>query len=116
MNYKELNGKSIRAGFVEFHALNPHIYDAFENHVFKAIRKGIKKVSAKLIVNLIRWETIMQTTDENFKINDAYQSYYARLFVGKHPEFKSMFEFRKLRNEECAPFMTVDENGQLSFH
>lgn len=115
MNYQELNGKSIRQGFNEFNKENPHIYSAFEKQALKAIERGQKKISAKLIINWIRWNEFMESTDASFKINDAFQAYYARLFCEKHPQFIDRFDFRKLRNEEQAPYMSVDETGQLEF-
>lgn len=115
MNYRQLNGKSIREGFIEFHRSNPHVYKAFEKQVLLAIERGRKKVSAKLIINWIRWNEYLEK-DKNFKINDAYQAYFARLFVAMHPEIKDqIFEMRKLRNEEPGPYMKVDKNGQISF-
>ena len=115
MNYFELNGLSIRDGFHKFHKENPHIFKAFEEQAFSAINKGRKKISAKLIINWIRWNEFLKTTDQNFKINDAYQSYYARYFVEKYPEHIDVFEFRKLRNEEDGMYMKIDEDGQISF-
>ena len=115
MNYKELNGCSIRDGFNKFNEENPHIYKAFEDQALKAINKGRTKISSKLIINWIRWNEFLRTSDKNFKINDAYQSYYARYFVSKYPEYTNMFEFRKLRNEEIGSYMVIDENGQISF-
>lgn len=114
MNYKELNGESIRDGFNRFHKDNPHIFTAFEEQALRAINKGRTKISAKLIINWIRWHEFLESTDVNFRVNDAYQSYYARLFVEKHPEHKDIFGFRKLRNEGAAPYMK-EENGQLIF-
>ena len=49
MNYKELNGHSIRDGFNKFNEDNPHIFKAFETQAFKAISKGRNKISSKLI-------------------------------------------------------------------
>ena len=115
MNYKELNGCSIRDGFNKFNKENPHIFIAFEEQALKAIKKGRTKLSSKLIINWIRWNEFLRTSDQNFKINDAYQSYYARHFVEKHKQYADIFEFRKLRNEESGAYMNVDENGQLSF-
>ena len=116
MNYKELNGHSIREGFNQFNKDNLHIYDAFEEQVLSAINRGRTKVSSKLIINWIRWNEFLKSTDQNFKINDAYQSYYARHFVEKHPEHYKVFNFRKLRNEETGVYMEIDDNGQISFH
>tara|TARA_R110000782_G_C14651301_1_gene396810 strand:+ start:266 stop:613 length:348 start_codon:yes stop_codon:yes gene_type:complete len=114
MNYQELNGKTIREGFNEFNKENPHIYAAFEEQALKAINKGREKISAKLIINWIRWNEYRDTTDVNFKINDAYQAYYAREFVRLNPQYCDVFAMRRLRNEENGPYMT-DESGQISF-
>lgn len=115
MNYQQLNGKSIRDGFAEFHKSNPHVYREFEKQCFIAIEKGRTKISAKLIINFIRWNEFLRTSDENFRINDAYQSYYARLFAVNHPEHENIFEFRKLRNEQQGPYMRIEKNGQIAF-
>lgn len=115
MNYKQLTGKSIREGFELFHQSNPHIFAAFENRVFTFIFMGRKKVSAKEILNWVRWNQYAATTDQNFKINDAYQAYYSRLFVEKYPQYSTLFTFRKLRNEQPEPYMQVDESGNLIF-
>ena len=115
MNYQELNGHSIREGFQQFNAENPHIFKAFEEQALRAIGKGRDKISAKLIINWIRWHEFLESSDKNFRINDAYQSYYARHFIEKYPQHKEVFEFRKLRNEKDGPYMNVDDNGQISF-
>lgn len=115
MNYKELNGHCIRDGFNKFNQENPHIFKAFEEQALRAISKGRTKISAKLIINWIRWHEFLESSDLNFKINDAYQSYYARHFIEKYPEYSDVFELRKLRNEEPGQYMSVDENGQLAF-
>lgn len=114
MNYKELNGESIREGFEKFHKANPHVYVEFEKQCFIAINRGREKLSSKLIINWIRWNEFLRTSDKNFRINDAYQAYYSRLFIELHPEHSEIFEFRKLRNETDGPFM-IEENGQLTF-
>jgi len=115
MNYKELNGCSIREGFNKFHQENPHIFTAFEEQALTAIKKGRKKISSKLIINWIRWNEFLRSSDQNFKINDAFQSYYARHFVEIYPQYIDVFEFRKLRNEEAGEYMNVDADGQISF-
>ena len=115
MNYKELNGHSIEEGFNKFNKENPHIYNAFEEQAFKAIERGRKKISSKLIINWIRWNETLRSSDKNFKINDAYQSRYARLFIQNHPKYENVFELRKLRSEEKGSYMKVEEDGQYTF-
>lgn len=95
-----MNGRSIAVGFVEFHKQNPHIFSAFESQALKAIAIGRKKLSAKLIINWIRWNEVLKTNGVTYKINDAYQSYYARLFAMKYPSFSYIFNFRTLRSDK----------------
>ena len=59
MNYKELNGYSIREGFNQFNKDNPHVFKAFEEQAFAAINRGRKKISSKLIINWIRWNEFL---------------------------------------------------------
>lgn len=115
MNYQSLHKKSIREGFAEFHKENPQIFKEFERVCLIQISSGRNKLSAKEIINYIRWNRQVQTTDRNWKINDAFQSYFARLFTSIHPEHSDKFTFRKLRNEEPGPYMRVEKNGQIAF-
>lgn len=115
MNYKDLNGITIREGFEKFNNENPIIFQKFEEQALRAIAKGRKKISSKLIINWIRWHEFLESNDQNFKINDAYQSYYARYFVEKHPEHNDIFEFRKLRNEQSGPYMHVEGSVVVAF-
>ncbi|MEY2702806.1 MAG: hypothetical protein RLY43_1444 [Bacteroidota bacterium] len=99
MNFEQLNGITIKQGFEKFHAENPRVFDLFVEQVNLALKRGKKKLSAKMIINWIRWNVFLETTDKHFKINDAYQSYYAREFAKRNPHLSNIFEFRKLRNE-----------------
>lgn len=115
MNYQQLNGKTIAEGFMLFHNENKHVYDAFKEQALRAINAGRKKISSKLIVNYIRWNESFKTSDQNFKINDAYQSMYARLFVTEYPQYYDRFNFRKLRSVHDGQYMEVDEHGYITF-
>ena len=108
MNYKEATGKSIQESFEDYHRLNPIVYSHFKRLAFKAIDAGKKKISFKMIMNVIRWEiylTVEEPTLFNldgkltkFKINDAYGSRYARIFAEEFPEHKNKIELRRLRS------------------
>jgi glycosyltransferase involved in cell wall biosynthesis len=91
------------------------LFEAFEKQALWAIDVGRSKISSKLIINWIRWNEFLRTGDKNFKINDAYQSYYSRHFIEKYPQHSDRFDFRKLRNEEKGQYMKVSEEGNLSF-
>lgn len=107
--YKNTTGRSITDAFNAYHALNPHVYDEVKKLALAAINKGRQKISFKLIINVIRWERFMRTEEPTvfnldgtlvaFKINDAYSSRYARLFVADFPQHADKIEFRELRSE-----------------
>lgn len=96
--FQSMNGKSIDIAFAEFHKKNPLVWKTFEAECFKAIRAGKVKISAKQLIGYIRWHVSLQTTDEKFKINDAFTSRYARMFANKNKRYQYMFEYRDLRS------------------
>lgn len=111
MNYKQYTGRSIRQDFEEFHKKQPRVYEEFIKLALQAIRKeGKQKISAKLILNVIRWNVIIEATPQTlfdsageeirFTLNDAFSAYYARLFAQDYPQHASKLEFRRLRNED----------------
>jgi hypothetical protein len=115
MNHKQLYGQSIREGFNKFNAENPHVFKSFEEQALKAINNGRTKISSDLIINYIRWNQFIESSDEHFKINNSYSSYIARFFIKQNPQYSNLFNLRKLRNEEDGQYMSIDENGQISF-
>lgn len=115
MDFKELNGISIREAFLAFHKENPNLFKEFEKQAFRAINAGRKKISSKAIINYIRWNHFIETTDTMFRVNDAFTALYARLFISLHPEHEDKFELRKLRTEEPGPYLHTDVYGQISF-
>jgi hypothetical protein len=115
MNHKELTGQTIRESFEKYNRENPIVYSSFKEFAFKAIEMGRDKLSFYLIGEVIRWEHYLKTNDSNFKINNSFIPYFTRLFISQYPEHADKFTLRKLRNEEEAPYMQIDENGQYEF-
>ena len=97
--FAEQHGTTIKDAWWSFHRQNPSVYAAFESAALRAIQRGKRKLSAKLICEVIRWEHWIDTKDATpFKLNNNYPSYYARLFMHYHPEYDGFFETRKLRS------------------
>lgn len=98
--YKNTTGQSIKEAFENFDKANPEVYNLFEMKALMAHKLGKKKISSKLLINVIRWEVMMDTEDTtcNFKINDSYTSHYARKFARLNPSLASMFNYRNLRD------------------
>jgi hypothetical protein len=114
MDFKENTGKTIEQAFREFHKANPKIYLHFCRLIFKAEKRGVKRISADLIINVIRWEVFitpkvkektnvqlglgLESEPKKFKINNNYVSHYARMFIKEFPDKADLFELRGLRS------------------
>lgn len=106
MKFRQQTGKSIYEAFTEFHSRNPEVYKRFKEIVWLLVNKGKQKLSSKLIINFIRWELYVETTDDScpYRINDAYTAHYVRLFIKEFPEMEKYFELRALRSTEGSDF------------
>lgn len=93
----ELDGGPL-ADFNRFHAGHPEVFERFEALALRVIRSGRRHYSAATLLHVIRFETDVDTRQvDGFKVNNNWSPYYARLFVGRHPELSHFFEFRTAR-------------------
>ena len=88
-----------RERFEKFHAENPVVYRLFCRFADELLARGRTRYSADAICHRIRWHVAVETTDMDFKINDHYTAFYARLWMKDHPEFGEFFETRRQRSE-----------------
>ena len=83
--------------FERFHAENPHIY----RHIVQACRKlkerGWRHYSVRAIWNVIRFRYDVQTTAHDFKLNDHYTPFYARLIMKNEVDLVGFFEIRRAK-------------------
>lgn len=108
--YEQSTGKTIDEAFADFHAQNPHIYTRFVELALKMIAAGHARYSSKTILCVIRFERDMATvSDDDFKINDALTSRYARQFIADYPQHKDFFELRELRTSRRKRTFTQGE-------
>ncbi len=99
MNFHTATGKTIEEAFTKFHHDNPVVYDYFKRYVQQVLAAGKKVSSSKMIINRIRWEIYIELNSvEDFKINDAFTSRYARLYINEHPQHAEIFNLRELRS------------------
>ena len=78
-----------------FHEENPEVYDLFKRFCYEAMDKGHTRLSAEMIINRIRWETKIVTTDRDYKINNDYKPFYSRLFIIQHKGYEDFFQLRQ---------------------
>jgi len=85
--------------FRKFHEDNPKVYELFTKFTFHVIKKGHNNFSADAIAHRIRWETTIETTDEEFKICNDHIAYYSRLFMAQFPEQDGFFRTKEIHPE-----------------
>jgi hypothetical protein len=98
----EKPASQLEADFWKFHAENPHVYRLFCKFAARVLARGYSAHSARDIIHRIRWETSIETGDDEFKINDHHSPYYGRLWMRDHPQHDGFFRTR-----------TVAASGQL---
>lgn len=90
-------GSTIERDFAEFHRRNPHVYDRLVElaRAWHERRPG-QKLGMKMLFEVLRWEVAMKTVGEDFKLNNSYTSYYARLIMRQERDLDGLFETRQL--------------------
>lgn len=85
--------------FKVYHAENPHIYAAFKSYAFQLIAAGAQQLSAYLIFERMRFESLVSGND-GYKLNNNYRPYYARLFMQDYSEYEGIFCLRTTQSEK----------------
>jgi hypothetical protein len=88
-----------KAEFDVWHKDNPMIWAYFQRFSLEAVAKNCKKISHWLIINRIRWEVYVLTTGEDFKIDNNFIAFYARLWIEKYPQHKDLFNIKHMVGE-----------------
>lgn len=88
------------ATFVNAHLASPDVWETFERITLQLIADG-KKAGAIDVLGRARWETHIEG-GKDWKVNNNYAPYYARIFAAKYPEYRDFFEFRKVRGYHYA--------------
>jgi len=98
MTFAATKGITISQAFEAFDRANPQVYEAFKAQLRLAVKAGKKKVSAKTLLGVVRWNVWIQTEGDEFKINDAFTALYARKFVEEFPAYSYIFNLRERRS------------------
>ncbi len=84
--------------FREFHEKNPQVFKQLVEMTRQLKNLGHKRAGLQMMFEVLRWRTMLKTTDTDFKLNNNYAGRYARMIMEKHPEFEGFFEIRQLRS------------------
>lgn len=91
--------------FTIFHEANPHVYDHFSRFTKQAIDAGMKKLGVSFIFERMRWESMIVTNGDPYKLNNSYRSYYSRMFEAKNPEYAGLFT-KRIALVDCEEYLS----------
>jgi hypothetical protein len=81
--------------FELFHELNPEVYDMIVGIALDLKEMGFKNAGIALIFERLRWLYAIQTTGDDYKLNNNYRAFYARLVMYREPELEDFFRLRE---------------------
>ena len=78
---------------IAYHKANPQIYAMFKRFTNEAIRSKRPRYSSKMIIERIRWETMIKA-DKGYKISNDMTAFYSRLWMLENPT-KQLFKTKR---------------------
>lgn len=90
----------IYAEFEVFHKANRDIWGLFKSYADQARACGRKCYSANAIFERIRWFLDIETKGGDFKLNNNFRAYYARMYHVATPQADGFFRNRVLTSEQ----------------
>lgn len=82
------------AAFAVFHAENPHVYEHLHRRALAQVRRGVFRGSIARLVEDLRADPLVNTSGDDFKVNNTHRAHYARLLMRNEPELRGFFEVR----------------------
>lgn len=87
--------------FEQFHEQNPVVYEVLCRLAREWIdRTGRHELAIATLVETARWELAFKTSDPDYKINNVFRAYYARLIMQQEADLIGLFELRKSAADE----------------
>lgn len=86
-----------KKSFWDYHAQNPMIYEKLKIYAKQLKDTGRRQFGIRAIFERIRWDMYLEYNKSDFKINNTYSPFYARLLIFDFPEFEGFFETREVK-------------------
>jgi hypothetical protein len=81
--------------FMRFHRNNPNVYETLVRLAREWVqRTGRHKLGIASLFERTRWEIAIATSDADFKLNNNYRAFYARLIMAQEKDLDGLFNLR----------------------
>ncbi|MDX3749638.1 hypothetical protein [Streptomyces sp. AK08-02] len=100
--------------FEDFHVEHPWVYEALEHLTVQWVAAGGGRIGVKALFEQLRWLSPDLANGVPIQLNNNFTSRYARLLRASHPEWREVFELRRLRSDDPkARRSTLDGECQV---
>jgi hypothetical protein len=83
------------SAFREFNTANPIVYRKLVEFALQARATGRKHFGMKALFERLRWWSQVETRGDEYKLNNNYTAFYARMLMDRNPELGGFFELRR---------------------
>lgn len=94
-------GATLAQRFEAFHQLNPQVFAAIERQALRLAAQGERRIGVKGIAEDLR-RGRLATTGDDWRINNSWPAFYARLLIAKHPQLAGVIEMRRSLADEAV--------------
>lgn len=87
--------------FDRFHADNPRVYTTLVRLAREWVAQfGSHKLGIATLYERARWEISLATNDADFKLNNNFRAYYARLIMAQERDLEGLFDLRASKADQ----------------
>ena len=102
--------------FEEFHAANPHFYDALVRLARRYVSTtGRAVIGMQRLIEVARWDVDLVTEgDDEFKVNNNHAAFYARLIMLQEPDLAGRIPTRS--SPDADRWIALVKHNGLLWH
>lgn len=104
---------SISSQFDQFHTDNPQVYRILVRLARQWVKgTGRYKLGIGALYERARWEIAINTSDPDYKINNNFRAFYARLIMYREVDLAGLFDLRTSEADEWLEnLIDFERNG-----
>jgi hypothetical protein len=93
--------------FEAFHRENPHVYEVLVMLTRQWVNgTGRPRIGIGALYERARWELAITTNDPDYRLNNNFRAFYARLIMYLNPELGHVFSVRSSEADVWAAIRT----------
>lgn len=93
--FEHIEDRRLVDRFREFHAENPSVYSELVDLAESLRATGRRHYGMAGLFEVLRWNRTLKTNGDEFKLNNSYRAFYARLIMSREKSLDGFFRTRQ---------------------